>query len=125
MTVYISTDPKAAWITPQEQYLRLNNHKKLAEQITKSQEILISVIANIVAEYLVNSKYTIWHDSLAALNALPEKMPPLPENIFQTLEQNCPLHHNKKKADGSAYKLGETHTAHKNLRKYMQIALFS
>lgn len=113
MTFYITTNPTAAWITPEKQlgWLKKKIYGEESRLISESAEKLSPVISNIIAEYLIDSKkYTIWYDSLKALNALPEKIPPLPDDIVEKLKGNGSLYPNKKKPDGSACTFGEMHT---------------
>lgn len=99
-------DPRAHWITPEEQLKRLPSH--IAE-IVSSLTPLIDNVANIVAVYTDDEPLTHWYKALNRLNALPKKIPPLPWNIGQILNSKCPIYSNQKKEDGTSYKIRDTH----------------
>lgn len=51
---------------------------------------------------------TIWYQSLKLIEKLPEKIPPMPNNIEEILEDECPEQIcAERKRDGTAYKISE------------------
>ncbi|MBF8263707.1 MAG: hypothetical protein HW387_1372 [Parachlamydiales bacterium] len=95
-------DPKAGWITPEQQLNRL--YFSIAEKIGRLTHLNFGV-ARIVAEYVANDEWaTNWHTALNRLNSLPEKIPPLPANIFQILNSRCPIYGDLVKAEGKRFR---------------------
>lgn len=98
-------DPKAHWITPDEQLRRLT--LPVAEKIDKISG-LIPGVADIVASYVPDSKLTSWHTGLMLIERLPKKIPPLPRHIHQILNSPCPKKVcSKMKPDGTFYMIRE------------------
>lgn len=64
------SNPRAHWITPQQQLSKLG--------------------------YLVDSPLTHWHKAHKMLGTLPEKLPPLPENIAEIMGSPCSIYPGKK-----------------------------
>jgi hypothetical protein len=52
---------------------------------------------------------TNWYIARKRLNILPEKIPPLPENITQILNSKCSIYGDQIKEDGTHPRVGETH----------------
>lgn len=104
-SVHPSSDLRE-WITPQQQFARLC--LPLANEVTKVKE-LIPDIANIVAQYAVDESVTNWYKALSLLKALPEKIPPLPRNIHQIMNEKCPIYGDRVQTDGTYPKIKDTH----------------
>ena len=108
------------WITAQEQIDRLLKLKSqpIAYEIAKQPihpteigDIANPNIASIISEYAVDDlskNLTHWHTALKLLDALPNLIPPLPQNIDKILSGKCPIN-NKRKQDRAHYKVEDTH----------------
>jgi hypothetical protein len=92
MTLYITTHPQTTWITPERQLDLLRGklqekESRVVEEVSSNIKELIPKISEIIAKYLIDPKnYTIWHDSLKALNSLPGKVPLLSDVALKKLE---------------------------------------
>lgn len=107
MTILTSPppDPKAHWITPNEQLRQL-----AFPEVERRTEVsrLIPDLTDIVASYVLDPKLTTWCTSLKLIKRLPKKIPPLPRDIHQILNSPCPRKIcSKKKPDGTFYTVGE------------------
>lgn len=99
-------DPRNHWITPEEQLKRLL--PPIVEAVSRLSP-LIPHLAKIVAEYTGYEPALHWYLALKQLNALPKKIPPLPEDIYQILNGKCPIYGDQKKEDGTSYLVKDTH----------------
>lgn len=101
----VPMDPKASWITPEEQLKQLVS--PLANRVDEISG-LIPDCANIVAQYAIDPKLTEWYTGLKRIGRLPKKLPPLPHHIHQILNSKCPGQIcDKMKSDGTFYTVGE------------------
>lgn len=99
-------DPRAHWITPEQQLNKLL--LKIANVVSEISPLLLD-LANIVAQYTEDECITNWYKALKRLSALPEKIPPLPENIDQIMEDLCPIYGDQVQEDGTYLKVKDTH----------------
>jgi hypothetical protein len=101
-------DPKAHWITPEEQLELLDQAKPFIIEKIRAASTLVKDLANLVAEYAEESRLTSWYNGLKTIKKLPPKIPPLPEHIRKILNNRCPKQIcDKMKSDGSFYTIGE------------------
>jgi hypothetical protein len=102
-------DPRAHWITPEEQLKRLPSTIAIAEEVSRVSS-LIPALAKIVAEYTWDDEaLTNWYAALKRLDTLPKKIPPLPLDIHQIMYSKCPIYGDQKKEDGTPYLVKDTH----------------
>ncbi len=66
-------------------------------------------VAHLVELSPLPSSLTNWYTARKRLNNLPEKLPPLPENIYAILNEKCPIYGDQIKEDGTRPRVGETH----------------
>lgn len=99
-------NPKAHWITPKEQLERLGLpiEKEVSRVFT-----LIPTLAKIIAKYATDEPLTHWYTALRQLTLLPKKIPPLPDDIHEILNSNCPIYCDQLKEDKTFYKIKDTH----------------
>jgi hypothetical protein len=97
---------KQDWITPGAQLKRL--WMPVAKEIA-SLNILCPDIENMVAQSALDESVTNWYTALSRLRVRPDKIPPLPNHIGQTLDSNCPIYREQRKLDGTRYKVKDTH----------------
>jgi len=101
--------PKSEWITPSEQMLKLLSLNEI--HFSKNKPSLFHDEVDDIVERvrLQEPKITAWYLALKRLNAMPLKIPPLPNHIRQILRNKCPILRDQKKADGTFYTVGDTH----------------
>lgn len=76
----------------------------------RSEELgLPPMVADLIAEYLIPPNLIHWHTALERLGLLPKRIPRLSGNIYNILHSPCPIRHGEKKADGTPYKVSDTH----------------
>ncbi len=99
-------DPRAHWITAEEQFKRL-----CSPIAAKVKEFFASVISDLVAGYAVDESLTNWYTALSRLklNLSSWKMPPLPKDIHEIWESRCPIYDGQEKPDKTPYKIKDTH----------------
>jgi hypothetical protein len=108
---------KDHWITPDEQLKRVF---RTAEKVS-SLYLLPPVIAGIVAEYVNEPILKNWHTFLKLLKIRVTEIPPLPEDIEQMVESDCPIYNDVLKEDGSTYKIKDTHILALVLKEYIDL----
>lgn len=111
------TDPsRGSWITPSEQLEILASpivSQRLREQVEGLDAVPKSLIDQIhrsarqsilhlVEPRPLPSNLTNWYTALKRIEALPEKILPLPLNIYEILNSQCPI--------GPSRKIEETHS---------------
>jgi hypothetical protein len=99
-------DPKADWITPEEQLNRL--YLPIAKEVSRLSA-LIPDVAKLVAQYAADEPVSSWYTAHYRLKSLPKKIPPLPRDIHDILDSKCPIYGDQVKADGTPYKIKDTH----------------
>lgn len=85
--------PKESWITPTEQLSRIS-----APILQTLSQFFPKDVACLVLHYgQPHPIFTEWHEALVSLKILPDKIPPLPEDIHDLVERPCPISGNKQK----------------------------
>ena len=101
------TNPRANWMTPEQQLKRL--HLPIAVEVQTGSP-LFPEIAKIVSLYAgADESLTDWYRALSLLKALPERIPPLPQNIHEIMDSKCPIYGDQMQADGTFLKVKQTH----------------
>jgi hypothetical protein len=98
------------WITPKEQFTRLE--LPIAKEVSRETPLILD-IAKIVALYTGDEldtgdkPATHWYTALERLGLLSSsmKIPPLPLDIHQILDSECPIYAGQVKPDGTPYKI--------------------
>ncbi|PIS02724.1 MAG: hypothetical protein COT85_01450 [Chlamydiae bacterium CG10_big_fil_rev_8_21_14_0_10_42_34] len=65
-----------------------------------------------------------WYKALYRLNALPKKIPPLPNHIHHILESKCPIYGDPKKEDGTNVKVKDTHVLYLIPKEFKSLNYF-
>ncbi|MDE3046375.1 MAG: hypothetical protein KGJ02_07010 [Verrucomicrobiota bacterium] len=94
---------KQDWITPPEQLERLGVSPIQAE----TSRVFIPEISHLVDQYLLDPQLINWHTALKRLDYLPPRIPPLPNDIHDTLDSRC--RGSKRKCDGTRDQITDTH----------------
>ncbi|HSX37441.1 MAG TPA: DUF1735 domain-containing protein [Chlamydiales bacterium] len=109
----IAPSAVSQWITPQEQLQRLRDelHDYMVPPLKEgTSECLCPSLEDIVVEYAGDPNLINWYRALELIDALPDKIPPLPRGIVQILNSGCPIRSGDKKSDETTYKLTDTHS---------------
>jgi len=94
------------WITPEAQSRRFLS---IAERVSAASKALIPGIAKIISEYVIEEAI-YWKRALLSIDALPEKIPPLPDDILETLDSICPIFgHEIDPEEREPYRVKKTH----------------
>ena len=113
------------WISPEEQLERLSLY--IAKKISDVSG-LIFPIAHLVAKYgEIDDSAMEWHRALVILaqtnpKVFPQKIPPLPTDIFEILYSRCLISRDKKKPDGTFFKIKESHVLSLILEEFGTLA---
>lgn len=100
-------DSRSHWIPHKELYHWLKSPYQADLELVFPQPL-----ANIISQYAnynLGRNSTNWYQALINLGVLPDKVPPLPLNIHEILDRDCPMHLNKPNLDGTYKKIKDTH----------------
>ena len=100
-------DLRTHWISPKDQYQWLKSPYLAVLELAFPQ-----ILANIISQYAnynLGKNRSNWYKALINLGLLPDRIPPLPLNIHEILDRDCPLHPNSPNLDGTYKKIQDTH----------------
>ncbi|HSX38644.1 MAG TPA: hypothetical protein VLE95_07435, partial [Chlamydiales bacterium] len=102
----LAIDPKAHWITPEEQLDRL--HLPTARTVSALSPP-ISAVAKMIAQYTGDDPVMHWYTAHSLLGMVSKEIPPLPKEINEIMDSKCPIYGDQTQADGSYLKVKDTH----------------
>jgi hypothetical protein len=97
-------------VSPENQLSQLTSLElEKTYRIIADTDLFPCDLAKIISSYILDPNLTDWYSSLNRFKVLPKKIPRLPANIIDILNNRCPVYYDKRKADGSFYKITDTH----------------
>jgi hypothetical protein len=100
-------DSRSHWIPPKELYRWLNSPYQADLELVFPHPL--AKIISQYADYNLGKNGKNWYVALIRLGVLPDRIPPLPLNINETLDRDCPMHLNRPNLDGTYKKIKDTH----------------